>query len=207
MGSDVRVVVVDDHATVSELLARALDGEPGLACVGTASTAALAQALVAAEEPDAVVMDVQLGADDGIDTTALLLARHPGLRVVILTARTDQDLVQRAAAAGACALLPKNGSLDDLLRALRTADRGGLMVHPQLLRRLVTGRQQGAPAVTERELEVLRLLHEGRKARDIAQLLTISEHTARGHIKKVLQKLGAHSQLEAVAVAVRLGML
>ena len=97
MLDDVRVVVVDDHATVSELLARALQGEPGLTCVGTASNADRAFALVAAEKPDAVVMDVQLGEDDGIETTARLLEQHPGLRVVILTARTDQDLVQRTA--------------------------------------------------------------------------------------------------------------
>jgi DNA-binding NarL/FixJ family response regulator len=205
--SEVRVVVVDDHATVSELLARALDGEPGLACVGTASNAGAALALVEAEQPDAVVMDVQLGADDGIDTTARLLARHPDVRVVVLTARTDHDLVQRTAAAGACALLPKDGSLDDLLRALRTASQGGLMVHPQLLRELVTARPRESPAMTERELEVLRLLHEGRTVRQMAGVLTISEHTARGHVKKVLQKLGAHSQLEAVAIATRLGML
>jgi DNA-binding NarL/FixJ family response regulator len=204
---DVRVAVVDDHATVSELLARALQGEPGLTCVGTASNADRAFALVAAERPDAVVMDVQLGDDDGIETTARLLEQHPGLRVVILTARTDQDLVQRTAAAGACALLPKDGSLDDLLRALRTAASGGLMVHPQLLRELVTGRPKETPSMTDRELEVLRLLHQGRTVRQIAGVLTISEHTARGHVKKVLQKLGAHSQLEAVAMATRLGML
>ena len=205
--SEVRVVVVDDHATVSELLARALDAEPGLACVGTASNAASALALVDAEQPDAVVMDVQLGDDDGIDTTAQLLARHPDVRVVVLTARTDHDLVQRTAAAGACALLPKDGSLDDLLRALRTASQGGLMVHPQLLRELVTARPRESPSMTDREHEVLRLLHEGRTVRQIAAVLTISEHTARGHVKKVLQKLGAHSQLEAVAIATRLGML
>jgi DNA-binding NarL/FixJ family response regulator len=207
MPSDLRVVVVDDHATVSELLARALDSEAGLACVGTASTADQALALVAAEQPDAVVMDVQLGPDDGIETAARLVEQHPDLRVVILTARTDQDLVHRSAAAGACALLPKNGSLDDVLGALRTAASGGLLVHPHLLRQLVTREQRAVPTMTERELEVLRLLHDGRSVRQIAGVLTISEHTTRGHVKKVLQKLGAHSQLEAVAMAVRLGIL
>jgi DNA-binding NarL/FixJ family response regulator len=204
---DIRVLVVDDHATVSELLARALDGEPGLTCVGTADTADSALRLVAAERPDAVVMDVQLGADDGIETTARLLERHPEVRVVVLTARTDNDLVQRSSAAGASALLPKDGSLDDLLLALRTPERGGLRVHQQLLRRLVTARSHDTPAMTDRELEVLRHLHEGRSVRQMAEVLSISEHTTRGHVKRVLQKLGAHSQLEAVAIASRLGML
>jgi DNA-binding NarL/FixJ family response regulator len=205
---ELRVAVVDDHATLSELMARALTHEPGLTCVGTAASAEAALALVQAERPDAVLMDVQLGADDGMELTARLVGLQPGLRVVILTARTDPDLVHRAAAAGACSLLPKNGSLDDVVSALRSAPHGGLTVHPQLLRALVTAPPDTpAPTLTERELAVLKLLADGRAVRQIAHLLTISEHTTRGHVKKVLQKLGAHSQLEAVAVAARLGLL
>jgi DNA-binding NarL/FixJ family response regulator len=210
MGAELRVAVVDDHATVSELMARALDHEPGIRCVGTAASAAAARLLVRVEKPDAVIMDVQLGADDGIALTAELVAEQPGLRVVILTALTAPALVQRAAAAGACSLLPKNGALDDVVGALRTAAYGGLMVHPQLLRELVTAsgtRAVASPALTGRELDVLRLLGDGRTVRQIAVQLTISEHTARGHVKKLLQKLDAHSQLEAVAVATKLGLL
>jgi len=208
MSAEMRVAVVDDHATVSELMARALDQEPGFTCVGIADTATAAHHLVDRHMPEAVLMDVQLGDDDGIDITAELVARHPGLRVVILTGRTDADLVQRAAAAGACSLLPKNGSLDDVLGALRTAEYGGLSVHPQLLRRLVThSPARDVPQLTERELEVLQLLSDGSSVRQVAGALSISEHTARGHVKKLLLKLDAHSQLEAVAVAKRVGLL
>ncbi len=208
MATDLRVLVVDDHSTLSDLLARALDQEPGMTCVGTASDASAALVLCDVERPDAVIMDVQLGEDDGIATTARLTADHPGVRVIILTARSDGDLVGRAAAAGACSLLPKTGSLADVLHALRASPLGGLTVHPGLLRELVTTpRQPERPALTDRELEVLRHLHEGRTVRAIAEQLVISEHTARGHVKRVLQKLGAHSQLEAVAIAIRRGTL
>ncbi len=208
MEGDLRVAVVDDHATFSDLLARALDAEPGMTCVGTAADAAGALALVATEKPDAVVMDVQLLEDDGLETTAKVLQVLPGTRVVVLTARTDANLVQRAAEAGACSLMPKNGSLADVLHSLRTAPYGGLTVHPQLLRELVgSSRDQPVTPLTEREREVLRLLQRGLQVRQIAHDLSISDHTARGHVKRLLQKLGAHSQLEAVAVATRIGLL
>ncbi len=209
MAAELRVAVVDDHSTVSELMARALDDEPGITCVGTATSAAAGLELVNRLRPDVVLMDVQLGSDDGLETTARLLAQHPELRVVILTARTDADLVTRAANAGACSLLPKNGSLSDVLAALRTAPREGLTVHPHLLRELVTATTQEGPVprLTDREREVLQLLAGGRTVHQIARLLALSEHTVRGHVKKLLQKLDAHSQLEAVAVATSRGLL
>jgi len=204
-----RVVVIDDHSTFSELLSRALDSEPDVVCVGTAASAETGEALVHATRPDAVVMDVQLGRGDGLELTARLSAVYPELRIIVLTAHTDTTLVQRAAGAGACALMPKDGLLDEVLTALRGAPRGGLSVHPQMLRSLVTvpAQREQVAALTDREVDVLRLLNQGRSAREIAAALFISEHTVRGHIKKVLMKLDAHSQLEAVAIAHRRGLL
>jgi DNA-binding NarL/FixJ family response regulator len=209
MSGEAKVVVVDDHSTFSQLLARALDHERDVECVGTAPDAKTAAQLVDALLPDVVVMDVQLGDDDGIELTAALIERHPGLRVVVLTARTDPELVQRAAAAGACSLLPKNGQLEEVLTAIRTARSGGLAVHPTLLKSLLSVPSQRVPTaqITGREREVLGLLADGRSVRQIAKQLVISEHTARGHVKKLLAKLDAHSQLEAVAQATRLGLL
>ncbi len=205
----ITVAVVDDHTTFSELLSRALDAEPDVTCVGIAADAVTGARIVERTRPDVVVMDVQLGEDDGIALTAQLTARHPGLRVVVLTARTDALLVQRAGAAGACCLLPKDGSLEEVLSSIRSARAGGLTVHPLLMKTLMTP-QQRTPAtarLTGREREVLALLSEGRSARLIARELKISEHTARGHVKKLLVKLDAHSQLEAVSVAIRQGLL
>ena len=102
----------------------------------------MAQELV----PDVILMDVNLGDQDGLDLTAELVDEHPELRVVVLTAHADGAAMRRAAAAGACALLPKDGSLPDLLNGLRSARPGGFVVHPTLLRTLVTEERSSAAA-------------------------------------------------------------
>jgi DNA-binding NarL/FixJ family response regulator len=204
------IVVVDDHKVFAELLAMALSREPDFACVGHAQNVDEGMALVESVRPDLVIMDVQLGDGDGIAATAELTERFPDLRVVVLTAHVDQRLLQRAAAANACALLPKDGDLPDMLAALRTARRGGFAVHPQLLRRLVGRAEVPAPRrppLTQREQEVLQMLAAGLEARMIAQEIGISLNTCRGYVKSLLAKLGAHSQLEAVAIAMRHGLI
>jgi DNA-binding NarL/FixJ family response regulator len=207
---DLTVVVVDDHATFADLLALGLRHEPGLTCGGTATSVEKARVMVDEVRPDVVVMDVEIGEDDGIEATAELVQRYPGLRVVVLTARTDTALIQRAADAGACCLLPKNGSLIEVLHGLRTARQGELSVAPAMLKQLMSGQRQPqalAISLTEREREVLRCLSEGLDVRRTASRLHISVATSRGHVRRILAKLGAHSQLEAVAIATRLGLL
>ena len=209
--STIDVVVVDDHRTFADLLALALAAEPDMNCVGTADSVESGLALVEDVRPDVVVMDVQIGDDDGILATARLLERLPATRVVVLTAHADRHVLNRASDAGACALLPKDGSLTEMLSALRTARRGGLVVHPQLLRRIVgTVRPVGqsyVPPLTRREHQVLQLLAEGLDARAVSKQLDISLNTCRGYIKSLLLKLEAHSQLEAVAIASRNGLV
>ena len=215
-GPVARVLLVDDHRTFTDLLALALRSEADLEFVGAAHRAAEAEALVAKLAPDLVVMDAKIGPDDGIELTARLTTTHPGLRVVVLTAHADTALMQRAVQAGACGLMPKDGSLPEMLNGLRSARTGGLMVHPTLLHTLVTapGRGQGAAprsaapvALTRRETEVLRLLTDGKDVQTISRDLEISLHTCRGYVKTLLMKLDAHSQLEAVAIAARQGLL
>lgn len=206
-----RVLVVDDHRTFTDLVCLALGGEADLVCVGTAHTAEEALAAVAHEEPDVVLMDVELGVDNGLDLTARLVAARPALRVVVLTAHADAAVMRRAAVVGACALLPKDGSLPDLLEGLRQARRGELHVHPVLLRTLMADQdhtgQAPPPTLTPREMHVLRLLAEGRVVTEIARELGISVNTCRGYVKTLLAKLGAHSQLEAVVLAGSHGLL
>ena len=208
---EMTVVVIDDHTTFADLLALGLKHEKGLSCVGTATTVAKGRVLVDQLRPDVVVMDVELGGEDGIDATAELVAKYPELRVVVLTARTDSALIQRAADAGACCLLPKNGSLIEILQGLRTARQGELAVAPAMLKKLMmSGRPEPSrPSVSfsDRERDVLRCLSEGLDARRTASRLGISVTTCRGHIRRVLSKLGAHSQLEAVAIVKRHGLL
>lgn len=203
------VLVVDDHTTFADLLDLALAGEPDLHCIGTAHRMTEALALADDLSPDVVLMDVRLGKDDGIIATTILTERHPHLRVMILTAHADSAVMHAAAAAGACALLPKDGSLRDMLQAVRTARRGALTVHPALLTAWLTKRSatRGVPSLTRREQEVLAMLAEGLDARLIAQDLRISLNTCRGYVKNILMKLQAHSQLEAVAIGRRNGMI
>jgi len=206
-----RVVVVDDHRTFTDLLVIALAGLPDIECVGQALDAATADRLVDDLEPDLVIMDVELGADDGIELSARLLARHDQLRIVVLTAHASRALVTRAADAGVCALLPKVGSLPNVLHALRTARRGSFVVDQSLLQTLIVRGDEVAACrhapLSDRESEVLALLAEGVDARSAARRLDISIHTFRGHVRHVLTKLDAHSQLEAVAIAKREGLL
>jgi DNA-binding NarL/FixJ family response regulator len=145
-----------------------------------------------------------------LDVTAALTARSEEVRVVVLTAHATQALLERAAEVGACCLLPKDGSLDEMLTGLRTARRGGFTVHPTLMYALMKGAQrQGPPPpeLTQREHDVLRRLADGSDVRSIARDLAISVHTCRGHVRSLLQKLDAHTQLEAVASATRVGLL
>jgi DNA-binding NarL/FixJ family response regulator len=209
----VRVLVVDDHCTFAELVVVALAHEEDFDCVGAAHDAGQARSMARELRPDVILMDINLGDHDGLDLTAELVEEHPALRVVVLTAHADGDAMRRAAAAGACALLPKDGSLPDLLNGLRSARPGGFVVHPALLRTLVTQERSSGtapgpvPTLTPRELLVLQLLAKGRDTRSIAHELKISLNTCRGYVKNVLMKLDAHSQLEAVVIAGRHGLV
>jgi DNA-binding NarL/FixJ family response regulator len=204
------VVVVDDHTTFSDLVALALDYQPDFTCVGTASSVAAALTLVDKLRPDLVLMDVRMGDGDGVAATAELTRMYPHLRVVVQTAHKDTALMQRAAAAGACALLAKDGSLPDMLQALRTARRGGLVVGPVLMTALAKSQPLGTSHIeplTPREGDVLSMLADGSDARAIAKDLGISVNTCRFYVKSLLVKLDAHSQLEAVVIATKRGLV
>lgn len=223
-----RVLVVDDHRTFADLLALALGGLEAWECVGEAHDADTARRLSAEHLPDVITMDVQLGEDDGIELAAELSASYPLVRIVVLTAHASPDLIKRAAAAGACALLLKDGDLKSVLKAMQLSRRDTFVVDPNLLLGLIsnepgsvievagTGSAQvgrvgrprrAARQLSEREDAVLRLMAEGLGAKAAADQLGISINTFRAHVRGVLSKLGAHSQLEAVAIATREGRL
>jgi len=206
------VLVIDDHRTFADLLEVALSAEPDLHCLGVAYDLDAGLSLVELHRPDLVVLDLQFDGDqrDGMDVAAIVTARYPETRVVMLTGHADPGLLKRAADAGASSLMPKDGSLPDLLLALRTARRGGLVVHPTLLKTLVSGRRlehRPQTSLSNREHDVLSMLMIGLDARAIADQLGISLSTCRGYVKTLLRKLDAHSQLEAVAIARRQGLV
>lgn len=209
-----RVGVIDDHRTFAGALARALDMEDDIEVVGTAADREGALALLD-EKPELVVLDVHLGETDGIQLCRELIDIAPDLLVLILTAHADPKVAARAAGAGACAFLPKDGSLDGMLAALRGARAGYFSVDPSLLTAMFEPRERVATPppeevsslLTPRERQLLLMMSKGMSSRMIARELGISPNTSRGYSKSLYRKLGVHSQLEAIAVAQAQGLL
>lgn len=207
-----RVLVVDDHRTFTDLVGVALESEEEVEWVGAAHDAASARAMVEHFRPTVVIMDVQLGDDDGLLLTREITAEHPQIRVIVLTAETNGRVLLRAARSGACALLPKGGPLSELLVAIRAASTEGLSLQPSLLRALRAEDPDDLGAhrtttLTPQEDRVLRMLAAGRDVRCISEDLGISIHTCRGYVKSILSKLHANSQLQAVAAAREAGLI
>jgi DNA-binding NarL/FixJ family response regulator len=208
----IRVLIIDDHQVFADLLGFAVGVEHDLTCVGHASSADQALALARRERPDVVVMDLQLGHEgsQGIELTAQLLAELPATRVVVLTALKDHRLAVAAAQAGAVGYLQKDGELSTVIHALRAAHAGLVLIPPRLLAELgarLPAEDPSRSLLSERELEVLTLLNQGLSARAIGDRLDVTVNTARTHIRNLITKLGAHSQLEALTQARRLGLL
>ncbi|GAA4093651.1 response regulator [Nocardioides kongjuensis] len=205
-----RIVVVDDHLMFAQLLAITLADQPDMECVGIAGDVAVALEMVASLQPDLVLMDARLRDGDGVAATAELVASHPRLRVAVLSGYIDTTLMRRAAEAGACALHPKDGDVEEILHAVRTARCGSFVVQPRLLRNLGVDPAALAahpPSLSAIEHEVLQFLAAGLDASVIAQELGIPVGRCRGHVQDVLTKLGAPSPLEAVVVALRSGLV
>ena len=205
------VLVVDDQVTMAELLTGAIDRESDLMSVGHASTGAAGVAMFAALRPDVVLMDIHLPDMDGFAAAAQIMAINPEARVIVLTAHVTATAMADAVASGVCGFVSKDGHFADLLRTIRTAKPGNLAVDLTLATQFVTQRRAVRPPLARplstRELSVLVRMADGNHVTRIARELGISSHTCRGHIKRVLSKLGAHSQLEAVIIAVRIGLV
>jgi len=157
------------------------------------------------------VLDVDLPDTDGITLAGRLTAQYPQLRVVIVSAHVTPQTISRATECGACAFVPKNGSLNDILSAIRFS-RTGTMSAPSSLLLTIAAAETGSPVtdlagLTPREHEVLQLLGDGLSVQQISSRLALSIHTTRGYVKSILNKLEAHSQLEAVLIASRRGII
>ncbi|GAA2428348.1 response regulator transcription factor [Actinomadura vinacea] len=211
-----RILVVDDQQTLAGALEIAIDAQPDMECVGAVGTVEEAVRLAVAENPDVVLMDLHLPDLDGIEGTRRIRRSCPETRVLILTGHATAGNLTAAAGAGAAGFIAKDSAFPDILAAIRAPVSTRILVEslalPVLLEGLRTGAQSRADrakraGLTGRELEVLTLMGEGLDPRAIAERLVVSVHTARGHVKNVLMKLDAHSQLEAVLVATRAGLL
>jgi DNA-binding NarL/FixJ family response regulator len=211
----IHVALVDQYPLFSEALGVAISREDDLDFVGSAANPDGAIDLITDRVVDVCVVDADFRdpqkADlDGIDVVRQIKEARPELRVLILAERMEVDTMARAASEGACGFLPKTSTLEEICRAIRTAKDGGMFVEQSLVAPLIERLRRGRSIaggsaradITPREHEVLTLLGEGLDVTAISQRMEISINTARGHVRSLLIKLGAHSQLEAVVEAV-----
>ena len=193
----VRVAIAEDHALVAEALETMFSLVDGFEVVGRAVSGDEAVALAERLHPDVFLMDVALKGLNGIEATRQIVQNVPGVRVLVLTMHDDVATVARAVAAGAAGLVPKNAKRDELFRAVEAIAGGGGYLDEHL----------SAERLTDRELDVLRLLSHGGSTRDIAQALVVSEETVKSHLGRIYQKLGVGDRTSAVALALRRGLV
>jgi DNA-binding NarL/FixJ family response regulator len=215
----VRVLLVDDQALFREALATLLATHNGITIVGEAGNGAEALARAAELAPDVVLMDLRMPVLDGVAATRRLRAEHPGVRVIALTTFDDDEDVFAALRAGAVGYLLKDVSSARLIEAVRAAARGESVLQPSVAAKVVARFAQlpEAPAeprpqplvvpLSERELEVLRLLADGHSNREIASALFLAEGTVKNHVTNLLGKLGARDRTQAALRARDLGLL
>ncbi len=206
------VLICDDHRIVREGLRQFVEAVPGVDRVVTAASGEEALARYASEMPDLVLMDVQMPGVGGIEATRQLCNAHPDARVVMLTAQDDRDHVAAAVANGARGYLLKDVSHEELCAAVVTALTGGELFEPSVRRALVD-RQAGndaaaaATALTERELQVLRGMSQGKSNAEIGRELFLSEDTVKTHARRLFRKLGVGDRAQAVALGFRRGFV
>lgn len=209
----VRVAIAEDHALVAEALATMFSLVDGFEVVGSVTSGDEAVALALRLRPDVFLMDVALVGLNGLEATRLITAVAPEVQVLVLTMHDDVATVARAVAAGAAGFVPKNAKREELFRAVTALAAGGGYLDEHVTRPFLSA---VAPLVddlmsgerlTERELDVLRLLSHGRSTRDIAQALVVSDETVKSHLTHIYQKLGVGDRTSAVALALRRGLV
>ncbi|MFL5691743.1 MAG: response regulator [Ktedonobacteraceae bacterium] len=205
----IEVLIADDHGVVREGLRMFLGRDPELIVVGEASNGAEAIELTRQLRPDVVLMDLLMPVMDGIAATAAIRTELPETEVIALTSVLESTAVVGAMKAGAIGYLLKDTQAPELRRAIKAAAAGQVQLSPQasayLMRELRT--PETIEALTEREMEVLRLLVQGHSNKEIARALQIAEDTVKVHVKHILAKLGVQSRTQAVLYAIRLGLV
>ena len=212
-GSDLKVIVVDDH----EMFRRGLVGlleERGIQVFGEATLAADAIEQATEMGPGVVLMDLTLPGMSGIEATQRLTAVAPLARVLVLTVSADDQHVMDALLAGACGYLLKDSTVDQIVEGIRAAERGESSISPSIAARLIRRLREpqeieppnAGPELTPRELEVLHLVARGLDNSQIARALFLSQHTIKNHVSSILIKLQVENRIQAAVRAVRSGM-
>jgi len=205
----IRVLVADDHSIVRKGLRAFLSLQPDLEIIGEAADGEEAVRMAQQLKPDVVLMDIKMPRMDGIAATAAIRRDLPDTEVIALTSVLEDASVVGAIKAGAIGYLLKDTEADDLCRAIKAAAAGQVQLSPEAAARLV--REVRAPdspePLSQRELDVLKLLGEGNSNKEIAKSLSLSEKTVKTHVSNILGKLNVPSRTQAALYAVRIGLV
>ena len=212
----IRVAVVDDHTVMRQGLVGLLEGEPDVEVVGEAGDAETALAMLQATTPDVALIDIGLPGTSGVDLTAQVKLRVPGVAVLIVTMHEREDYLFQALRAGASGYVLKGADVRDLLAAVRTVASGGTYVSQKLTGNLVgdylrrVGESEDSTdydGLSEREVEILRLIAEGLTTPEIGAALHVSPHTVQSHRDHIMTKLDLHSRVALTKYAIRKGLI
>ena len=211
----IKILIADDHLIIRQGLRLILETEDEFELVGEAADGAEALRLCQNLQPDVVLMDLRMPNMDGLTAIEKLHIGQPGIVVVILTTFNEDELMFRGLQAGARGYLLKDTDRSTLFNTIRAAARGETLLKPEVMARVlahtsmaVTEEQpDGYVNLTDRELEVLKLVARGQRSKEVALRLGISERTVKAHLASIYSKLGVDSRAAAIAVAAQMGLL
>jgi len=201
----IHIMCVDDHPLMHKGIRGMIETQPDMAIVAEVSKAGDALASFREKLPDITLMDLKLPDGNGIDTMISILKEYPKARIIILTMFEGDVEIQRALKSGACGYILKNMPPEDLLQVIRNVHSGKKGLHPVIAANLAG--HLGDETLTPRETEVLQLVSEGNSNKAVGTRLFISEETVKGHVKNILDKLGANDRTQAVTIALRRGII
>ena len=208
----IRALIVDDHPVTREGLRTALELSEDVVVIGEAASGEEAVQQARELTPDVVFMDVRMPGIDGIEATRQILQAAPETKVILITIDDSRNAVSQAIQAGVSGYLLKDASADTLVDAARSAIEGNAMIHPQITKTFIEEARLGdatsdTTPLSKREREILQRVADGATTKQVAADLGISPHTVKTHLERIFEKLGANDRAQAVAIAIRQGIV